>query len=129
MRRFSALLLPFALNACAGDQGVSAFVDPDSTWRLSELNGTPFTANATLAFPKPGQISGRGPCNSFSAQQSAPYPWFEITSIVATETACDQLPAERQFFDALGEAAIAEVSGTTLILSSESGMEMVFNRQ
>lgn len=85
-----------------------------------------FPATATITFPKKGQIEGDGPCNSYSATQTAPYPWFEAGPIVATERACADLGAEADFFTALGQVNIAEVSGGTLILSNKDGHELVF---
>lgn len=129
MRSLALLLAPLALVACTGNQGVSAFAPPDSIWRLAELDGAVFPARATIRFPAPGRVAGQAPCNSYTASQTAPYPWVEITGITATEMACDQLAAEQRFFDALGKAAIAEVAGDTMILSSGAGLEMVFTRQ
>ena len=129
MRAPAALLAPLLLLACSGDQGVSAFVDPASTWRLTEMNGTTFAARASIAFPAPGRVTGQGPCNAYGAQQTAPYPWIEIGNITATKAACPDLAAEQDFFAALAGVSIAEVSGDTLILSADDGLEMLFKRQ
>ncbi len=128
MRALAPLLAPLLLG-CAADQGLSAFVDPASTWRLETLNGTPFPAPATIAFPAPGRVTGRAPCNGYSARQGAPYPWLEITALTSIKMACPQLAQENAFFAALSRATISEVAGGTLILSNEDGLEMVFKRQ
>ncbi|HHB81769.1 MAG TPA: META domain-containing protein [Aliiroseovarius sp.] len=131
MRRITslALLLLALLAACSGDEGLSAYVAPNSTWQLSTLNSAPFPASASIAFPEPGRVTGHAPCNQFSAQQTAPYPWVEIKTIAATKMACDHGADEQSYFSALRAASIAEVSGNSLILSNEHGLEMVFKRQ
>lgn len=113
------------LTACA-DETISGYADPSATYRLVELNGAPFTANATISFPEPGQARGQGPCNTWFAAQSAPYPWIDLGSIAATKRACPDLKAEQAFFAALSQASLAEVSGTFLILTQRDGREMVF---
>ena len=123
MRAFVLLL---GLAGCAGDETISGFLDPASSWRLIELNSEPFTTDATLRFPEQGRITGAGPCNNFTATQSAPYPWIEIGPIAATRRACPELDAEATFFAALGAMTLAEVSGPVLILSNDAGAEMVF---
>ncbi len=129
MRLLASLFFPLALLACNNaDQSVAAFVDPGSSWKLSALNGAPFLANATIAFPAAGRVTGQGPCNGYTAQQTAPYPWIEIKAIGATKMACSQMAEEQVFFNALTKVTIAEVAGTTLILSAENDIEMVFTR-
>jgi len=118
----AALLL---LVACA-DETISGYVDRAATYTLVELNGEPFTANATITFSEEGQAKGEAPCNAWSAAQTAPYPWIDLGPIAATKRACLDLAAEQAFFDALTQASLAEVSGNVLILSLEDGQEMVF---
>ncbi|MEM6728307.1 MAG: META domain-containing protein [Pseudomonadota bacterium] len=121
-----AILVLILASGCGGDETISGYADRDTTWRLTELDGAAFPARATLRFPEEGQMSGSGPCNSFSAAQTAPYPWFESGPIAATRRACPELQEEGAFFTALGEMQIAEVSGSVLILSNEAGRSMVF---
>jgi len=115
----------FALTACA-DETISGYVDADATFRLVEIDGAPFAATADISFPEPGIARGTAPCNSWSAAQTAPYPWIEIGPIAATKRACPELNAEQRFFSALADMAIAEISGDVLILTGEDGGEMVF---
>ncbi len=117
------LLLP---SACSSDETISAFVDPATVFRLHEIDGAAFDAKATVQFPKPGQITGQAPCNSFHGVQSLPYPWFGADPIAATKRGCPDLPAEARFFAALGDMTLAEVSGDTLILSNDAGRQMLF---
>ena len=124
VRLLLALLL--ALPACRNDESVRAYGAADKEWRLVELAGNPFDATATLTFPEPGRIAGAGPCNTFSASMTVPYPWFEVGSIAATKRACPDLPSETAFFVALEQATLSEVLGNTLILSNTDGLSMVF---
>lgn len=90
------------------------------------MTRTGFPAHATITFPKQGQIAGTAPCHSYSATQTAPYPWVEAGPILATKRACPDLDAETNFFAALSQASISEVSGDTFLLSDNNGHEMVF---
>ncbi|MDU8943911.1 META domain-containing protein [Ovoidimarina sediminis] len=127
--RAIAVALGLTLAACAGDETISGYADRDATYLLSDLFGEPFDATATISFPEEGQIAGTGPCNAYSAAQSAPYPWFEPGPIAATRRACPDLSAEAAFLAALETMTLSEVTGDVLILSDEDGREMVFRRQ
>ena len=124
MRRLP-LLLALALPACA-DETISGYADPSAIYRLTELYGQSVTAHATITFPDQGQARGVAPCNSWSASQTAPYPWFRLGPIAATRRACADLVNEQRFFDALSGMTLAEVQGPVLILSNDDGREMVF---
>jgi len=114
------------LTSCGPDETISGYATPDATYTLTELDGAPFPANATIRFPETGQVTGTAPCNQYNAAQTAPYPWFALGPIAATRRACTDLAAEQQFFEALATMTIAEVAGTTLILSHTDGGQMVF---
>jgi len=124
-------LIPLAamlLAACQGNQGVSHFAGAGRVWELREMAGQPFTTRATIGFPEAGRITGKAPCNSYSARQNAPYPWFEASEIVTTKTVCPQLAEEHRFFAMLRRMRLAEVSGDVLVLTDESGSDqMVFS--
>ena len=122
-----ALIVTLLLNGCAGDETISAFADRDAVYVLRDIDGTAFTPKATIAFPAKGEAQGAGPCNAWSADQSAVYPWFELGPIAATKTACPDLDAEGVYFAALAAARFVEVQGPVLILTSEDGAELTFN--
>ena len=117
-------LLPFLMAGCA-DETISGFADRSADYRLIELNGTPFEATATVRFPDEGRAEGNGPCNAWSAVQSAPYPWIELGPIAATRRACPALEAESVFFTALQDVSLAEIAGNVLILSGNE-TQLVF---
>ncbi|MCP3969788.1 MAG: META domain-containing protein [Rhodobacteraceae bacterium] len=120
------LTLPILLSACLKDESVSGYADPGAVYRLGELSGAEFTARATISFPGAGEVRGQGPCNSYSARQTVPYPWIRIEALAATRRACPELVDEAAFFGALEAMTLAEVAGGVLILSNDEGAEMVF---
>lgn len=125
MIRF-ALFVPLLLTACPKDETISGYADQQATFALQELDGRPFAASATISFPAEGEVRGTGPCNGFSAEQTVPYPWFQLGPIRATRRGCADLAYESDFFAALGEMTLIEALGDTLILRNEVGREMVF---
>lgn len=127
--RSLVILLPLLLSFCQKDETISAFVPPQSIWSLVELNNQAFLETTTISFPEPGSVTGKGPCNSYSTTQTAPYPWFEITGIQATKMGCPSLAIEQNYFETLKNATFAETSGDTLILSNDSGPLLVFKIQ
>ncbi|WP_323765059.1 META domain-containing protein [Marinovum sp.] len=114
------------LATCDRDETLAAYGAAEASWRLDRLDGAPFTARATLSFPAEGVIAGQGPCNSFSGQQTEPYPWFGTGPLRTTRRACPELAAEQAFLAALRAMSLAEVQGDTLILSNDAGREMIF---
>lgn len=124
--RILVTLLIFTLAGCNYDETISGYVDQRAEWRLVELDGNPFPANATIAFPSKSRIAGQGPCNRYSATQSAPRPWFEAGPVMSTKMACAELAEEQLFFKALAEMTLVDVLGNILVLSNDAGREMVF---
>ncbi|WP_425039409.1 META domain-containing protein [Primorskyibacter sp. S187A] len=130
MRRAALMLgLTLALGACRADESVAAYGAGETLWQLVRIDGAPFEAHATMRFGESGAVFGQAPCNSFSARQSAPYPWFELGPIRATKRACPDLEAEARFFASLGEMTLSEVSGTVLVLSNDAGRSMEFRAE
>ncbi|MHA6263172.1 META domain-containing protein [Arenibacterium sp. CAU 1754] len=126
MLRNFAILSLICLPACRSDETLTGYGASGVVWTLAEMDGRRFAARATLRFPEPGQIAGNAPCNAYSGKQTAPYPWFQAENIAATHRACPDLAAENAFFSALSAMTLAEVGNGTLILSTETGREMVF---
>ena len=123
-----ALPIALVLTACTGDETLHAYGAGGAEWRLTELDGAPFAARATLEFPEPGRIAGQAPCNRFFGAQTAPYPWFSVQRVGATMMACPDLEQEHRYLTALEAMTLSEVAGDVLILSNEAGFEMVFTR-
>ena len=116
----------FGLGQCGKDETVAGYGGVDQIWQLTEIDGAAFGATATVTFPEPGKIAGKAPCNSYTGKMDTPYPWFETGALAATRMACPDLEAETAFLTALGEMSQSEVSGDTMILTNETGREMVF---
>lgn len=116
----------FLLAACQQADETLAGHGALGQWQLTEINGSTFTAAAMITFHDDGTVTGRAPCNSFGATQSAPYPWFELSPIRATKRACNDLSAESAFLTALQNMTLSEVSGNILILSNDTGQTMEF---
>ncbi|MGH1463735.1 MAG: META domain-containing protein [Cognatishimia sp.] len=115
-------------TACKTDETLAAYGAADTTWQLTTIDDSAFAARATLNFLPDGLVRGHAPCNSFTATQTAPYPWFELTPVLSTKRACKALQAERRFFAALSKMSLAEISGDTLILSNDAGQLMLFKK-
>jgi len=126
MKPATILLCLMFVTACQADETVRGYGGADKTWMLSELDGRPFPAKATLIFPEAGRIAGEAPCNAYSAEMSVPYPWFEAGPIMTTRRACPDLAAETRFLEALAAMTLSEVLENTLVLSTPDGREMVF---
>lgn len=94
-------------------------------WHLVSVDGEAATAGLTLRFLPDGSVSGEGPCNRFSARQTAPLPWFALGPILATKRGCAALDDEQVLFQRLAEMRFAEIQGEVLLLSGPRG-DMVF---
>ncbi|MEY8096764.1 META domain-containing protein [Falsihalocynthiibacter sp. S25ZX9] len=116
----------FGLSSCQGDETISGYSATGVTWVLESLNGVAFTASANLTFPGEGEIAGKAPCNAYFGAQTAPYPWFALEDFGSTKMACADMDQESAYFTALAAMTIAEVAGSTLILTNDDGGEMVF---
>ncbi len=128
---------PLLLGACLGfsacfeppkDETISGYVSPHAVWVLQTLNGDAVDATVTIAFPEEGRVFGNAPCNSYSATQKAPLPWFELGPILSTKKACPELALEVRYFDVLAQTNSAEVLSDTLILEGPAGA-LVYLRQ
>lgn len=120
------LTIPILLVAYLKDETISGYVDQSASFQLVEINGTPFTTIATLSFPEQGQISGQTPCNSYTATQTAPYPWFEIGPIAATRTTCQDFGQETEYFETLARMTLIEALADVVILRNDENEEMLF---
>lgn len=126
MMRFFAPLIFLTAAGCYGDETVSGYATAEATYVLKELNGEPFNARATITFPEQGKVAGEGPCNSWIAEQSAPYPWIRLGPVTTTRMSCPDLHTETGFFAALSAVTLAEFSGPALLLSDDTGPKLVF---
>ena len=123
-----AVALLSLLGFCERDETVAGHGGGADAWVLQEIDGEAFTAEAWLRFGEGGAVTGQGPCASFTAQQTAPYPWFAIEDLRADGPNCPALAREVQMLEALSAMTLSEVGPSVMILSSEDGREMIFSR-
>ena len=129
LKPLSILCFSLALAGCFRDESVSAYAP--GIWRLHHTGTVEIAAGTeiTLDLTTRAQISGQGPCNSYSAIQSAPYPWFDPGPIASTRASCPDLVAEQAYLNALADMTLAEVSGPVLILSNDAGDTLEFRQE
>ncbi|MBT3140200.1 META domain-containing protein [Phaeobacter gallaeciensis] len=126
MLRMTLALAILSLPHCGKDETLASYGASGATWQLHSINDQPLGAPVTLQIDGDGKLSGIAPCNSYTATVSVPYPWFEIKDLTATRASCALLEAEGTYFAALLAMTQSEVSGSTLILRTDAGSEMVF---
>ena len=127
MRPHFACLALIVLAACQKDETLVGYGAGDMSWQLSRLDGVPADQKLTLEFREDGAVRGTGPCNSFGAMQTAPYPWFELSPILSTRRACPEMALETELLTLLPQLSQAEVSGSVLVLSNEGSQRAVFS--
>ncbi len=126
MTRFLIALFCLSLSACARDETLSAHGAAGQLWTLTEINGTPFDAPASLFLEPGGALQGVGPCNSFQGEVTSPYPWFNIDGLRRSNLECDTHELEHYFLQVLLRMTESEVLDKTLILRDSTGVNMVF---
>jgi heat shock protein HslJ len=85
-----------------------------------ELDGDASDALLRLRFPAEGEVTGTDACGTFTARQTAPYPWFELRELDDAPAGCGA-----GLRRTLGTMGFAEVSGDLLLLSADDGREML----
>ncbi len=123
------LILPLALTFCQKDETLAGYADQRAIYTLQMINDDQFPARVTLTLPKRGRIAGEGPCNTYSARLTVPYPWFAVKDLTTTRRGCPELALETLYLDTVRSMTLVEVSGNTLILSNDAGDEMTFKAE
>ncbi len=125
-----ALLAFLALNSCITP------VLSDTTegeWRLAGLDRLPVDGGllqVSLTVAADGSVSGKGPCAHWTAANLAELSDLQIDPITVTKVACEVLPDEARFFEALAQMQTGTVGETgVLILASAEGRMMEFHPQ
>ena len=134
-------------NSAAIDTPVDSGTAYLGKWRLAKLDGVAFVARplrlknhgnkpaavspvaafAMIQFKADGRFKGTAGCNHLFGHQQQVYPNFNLDLIKATRMACPT-SAERLFVDALSVMIKARRADEILILSNNSGREMLFSR-
>lgn len=127
MNRLAALAL-ICLAACTPEdpsQSLTAEALAEE-WRLVSLNGSVFTAQATLDLRDPEQASGQAPCNRWFAARGGVLPALTFGPVGATRMACPDLQAETTYLTALSQVAAVALADGNLVLTGADGMRMEF---
>ena len=119
-------LFPLLALAACQIETISSHAKPDEVFVLTRFNDMPMAERITLQFPERFRIAGQGPCNRYFAEQPEPLPWFDLGPIGATRRACPALDLEQRYFAALDAVQFAERAGDVVLLTNESGLELVF---
>lgn len=123
IRMLSLIAAALALSACYETKGDdSAFASV--VWTVFEIDGAaPVNAGVpTLLFNGEGNVSGRGPCNSWGGSYDLRGDRIEITNIFSTKMACPGPIGEEEarFFAALDAVDRIKVAEGGLTLSEGS---------
>ncbi|QHQ37083.1 META domain-containing protein [Algicella marina] len=108
---------------------VGAAAPLGTVWELETVNGLPAASRMTLTFLANGKLQGLLPCNSYTGEQSAPLPWFEIEKLAVTLRSCPALPDEQSYLAILKSSDYAEVAGDSLLLSDVDENSLYFVRR
>lgn len=124
---FTASLATCLATASTATETLSLFDDPQAQWTLTEIDGRPFEARATLQFPEPGRVAGQAPCNRFSGAIEIDGTAIALGPLAATQMACPDLAAETAFLNSLsGMTGLTREDGLLTLRNAESGETMVF---
>ena len=100
-RSLLSVLAGLPLSAClAGPAAPPALSPspapaPSETFQLVSIGDRAAGAPAFVRFPADGTVTGRAPCNSFSASLLASWPEFRTGPMRVTRMACPDMGPER----------------------------------
>ncbi|MEM8740070.1 MAG: META domain-containing protein [Pseudomonadota bacterium] len=98
----------------------------DTPWRLVSVAGNDVGSVDVVLRIAGGFVSGKGPCNSLTANYLGEAPEFQIEAMATSNTTCDRRGLENRIFEALLDARSAVVANETLTLSGPDGEALVF---
>ena len=99
-------------------------------WQLLAIDGVLVdpAVTASLRIDAAGQVTGKAPCNSYGAQNTAELPAFSLGPIRATRMACPNLAEEQVYFDTLALMETMALDGPkSLVLTGPEGRSMEFS--
>lgn len=119
-----------AMAACSGrddDAGGATDRLTGSRWVLVDVAGVPAISQvqATLEFPKAGELGGNNSCNHFGGQYKASGTKFEVTGMMQTLMGCEPAIAaqESRYMQALGAAERFAFDGADLFIHGKGFAE------
>ena len=118
----AALALPLLLGACVvvaeqPEVPEGNWLLPGTSWKVTEIDGKPFAANAVATLTEDGRIAGKAPCNNFNAGYSGHWPNISFQPAARTMMACPELPAEDAFFAAMEKVNHGEMLEDAMLLT------------
>lgn len=122
-RALAALAAPYLLGACVVIAGPTTEVPegnwllPGTSWKLVELDGAPFAANAVATLTEDGRIAGQAPCNAYNGDYEGHWPDLSFKPVARTRMACPDLEAENAYFAAMEKVNHAEMLSDGLLLT------------
>ncbi|MFQ8431056.1 META domain-containing protein [Amaricoccus sp. W119] len=132
LARVGGAIAPLLLGACVVIAQPTAEVPrdnwllPGTSWKLVELNGAPFEANAVATLTEDGRITGQGPCNSFNAAFTGTWPDIAFEPIPRTRRACPDRDAEDAFLAAMERVNRGEMLSDAMLLTGpETSLRLV----
>ena len=97
----------------------------NSSWVVSSIDGNMPKSIQTLTF-NGEKIEGKGACNAFGAKAvRTDKCTIEISGIMATKMACDNLNEERAYFEKLRTAKSYTVSENNLVFFDAEGKKII----
>ncbi|MCU0520762.1 MAG: META domain-containing protein [Anaerolineae bacterium] len=132
------LALAMLGTACAPGRLASGEVEPaadspatsvglDGTqWNVIAIDGETVNAKGqgTLDFAD-GQVSGTAFCNSFGGSYNIEGDTLTLGQLVSTLMACEDMGPETEYFAALAKVASYRMDGANLVLSDDSGADLI----
>ncbi len=120
-------LILLAALAAAPMAMAQTLPDPETEFRLAEMDGAPYEGRATLSFPEDGRVAGKGPCNNFMGRAE----WGEdgaltLGPLAATMMACPDLDAEKTLLDRLGAVTTIEMQEDGFLLGTPDGATLLY---
>ena len=128
-RTLAILAAVSALTACqdAGERSVS-MLRPGSSFTVARIDGAPAPAGVTFDVGEGSRVTGRAPCNRYSAQLTQRNGAMTVSGTVMTRMACaeaDRNLAEMRFGNALGSITAARRLGDGIALIDPEGRERI----
>ena len=129
IRTLAALATVAALAACqdTGERSV-AMLKPGNSFTVARIDGAPAPAGVTLDVGEGGRVTGRAPCNRYSAQLTESGGAMTLGGTVMTRMACaepDRMMAETRFGMALGSVTAARRASGGIALIDPEGRERI----
>lgn len=132
LARLGGAVAPLLLGACVVIAQPTSEVPrdnwllPGTSWKLVELNGAPFEANAVATLTEDGRITGQGPCNAFNAAFTGTWPDIGFEPIPRTRRACPEIAAEDAFLAAMERVNRGEMLEDAMLLTGpETSLRLV----